>query len=143
MQIPQGDTLHLEGEEDASPLGLEEGGATPVGPLRYSLDIGLSGSGLFATGHLALRVRMTCVVTLEPFEQDLIVDPFCLQKELDGAELVDLTPEVREDIHLALPAHPRSGGADGLARTTASTGHADQQAPNPWAALDQLKNPKR
>jgi hypothetical protein len=50
---------------------------------------------------------MTCVSCLEAFEQDLDSDPFATQIELGGGESVDLTPEVREDIHLLLPAHPR------------------------------------
>jgi uncharacterized metal-binding protein YceD (DUF177 family) len=106
-QIPDGSTLHLEGEEDPEFLGLGEAGAEPVGPLEYSLDVGLSDGGLFATGMVAQRVRMTCVSCLEPFEREIVVDPFAIQVELEGSELVDLTPEVREDIHLLLPAHPR------------------------------------
>ena len=51
-QIPEGGTLHLEGEENAGPLGLEEAGAQAVGPLRYSLDVGLSEGGIFVTGRL-------------------------------------------------------------------------------------------
>ena len=96
-QIPAGGTLHLEGEEDSTPLGLEEAGAEPVGPLEYSLDVGVSEGGLFATGSLVQRVRMTCVSCLEPFERDIVVDPFATQIELEGSELVDLTPEARED----------------------------------------------
>jgi len=106
-QIPEGDTLHIEGEESAEALGLEEAGAAAVSPLRYSLDVGLSGGGLFATGHLGVRVRFQCVSCLEDFEREIVVDPFSLQMDLPGGELIDLTPLAREDIHLTLPAHPR------------------------------------
>jgi len=148
-QIPAGSTLHLEGEEDSAPLGLEEAGAEPVGPLEYSLDVGLSDGGLFATGSLAQRVRMTCVSCLEPFEREVIVDPFATQVELEGSELVDLTPEVREDIHLLLPAHPRcdQGGEKTCpahfpagARTTPLQTEKTVR-PAVWEALDQLKTP--
>lgn len=44
-QIPQGETLHLEGEEDAAPLELEAAEAMPAGPLEYSLHVGLSDGG--------------------------------------------------------------------------------------------------
>jgi uncharacterized metal-binding protein YceD (DUF177 family) len=148
-QIPQGGTLHLEGEEDSSPLGLEETGAEPTGPLEYSLDVGVSDGGLFATGSLAQGVRMTCVSCLEPFEREIIINPYATQIELEGSELVDLTPEVREDIHLLLPAHPRcdQGGEKTCpahfpagARTTPLQAEKAVR-PAIWEALDQLKTP--
>jgi uncharacterized metal-binding protein YceD (DUF177 family) len=149
-QIPAGETLHLEGEEDPGFLGLEEAGAEPAGPFRYALDAGVSEGGLFATGRLAQRVRMTCVSCLEPFELEVVSDPFALQIELPGTECVDLTPEVREDIHLLLPAHPRcdSGGEKTCpARYPASARTSPLQSerterPAIWEALDQLKPPQ-
>lgn len=135
--------MHLEGEEDPSGLGLEEAGAVPVGPLRYSLDVGVSGDGLFATGSLRVRVRMTCVVSLEPFERDIEIEGFAMQKELGGSELVDLTPEIREDIHLALPAHPRS---DAMSDGSPFASTADQLSVplaevgrGPWEALEKIQ----
>jgi uncharacterized metal-binding protein YceD (DUF177 family) len=148
-QIPQGETLHLEGEEDASPLELETAGAVPVGPLEYSLDVGLSEGGLFATGRLAVPVRMTCVSCLEPFERLIEADPFALQMELPGPETLDLTPEVREDIHLLLPPHPKCDqGGDKTCPAHFPTGAATSPMPMEakarpaiWQALDQLKTP--
>jgi len=146
-QIPAGNTLHLEGVEESTTLGLEEAGAEAVGPLEYSLDVGLSEGGLFATGRLFQKVRMNCVCCLEPFEREIIIDPFATQIELQGSELVDLTPEVREDIHLLLPAHPRcdQGGEKtcpanfpaGARTTPLQTEKATR--PAIWEALDQLK----
>ncbi len=142
-QIPEGGTLHLEGEENAGPLGLEEAGAQAVGPLRYSLDVGLSEGGIFVTGRLAVLVQFRCVVTLENFTQDIVVEAFALQKSLDGHELMDLTPEMREDIHLALPAHPRSKAAERASASSVSegcwSGSAGAGGQNPWKVLDQLK----
>lgn len=143
--IPEGDTLHIEGEEDAAPLELEQGGFTPIAPLCYSLDVGLSGGGLFATGSLSVRGKMQCVNCLEDFDRELVVDPFSMQIDLPKAELIDLTPEVREDMHLALPSHPKCdhGGKkqcparrDGSrVATWQSTGNS---APA-WDALDKLQ----
>jgi uncharacterized metal-binding protein YceD (DUF177 family) len=145
-QIPEGDTLHIEGEEDPSQLGLEEAGATPVSPLHYSLDVGRSGGGLFATGELSITVRMTCVVCLEEFDRTITVSPFALQVDELQGELIDLTPLAREDIHLSLPAHPRcdSGGertcpasrnnAPGAAWLSTST------PATAWDALDKFKS---
>jgi uncharacterized metal-binding protein YceD (DUF177 family) len=148
-RIPNGDTLHLEGEEDPAFLGLEEAGAEPVGLLKYSLDAGVSDGGLFATGTLDLTVRMTCVSCLEPFERRILVDPFATQVELKGSELVDLTPEVREDIHLLLPAHPRcdQGGEKTCpahfqaGARTAPLPTEKAARPALWEALDQLNLP--
>jgi len=142
-QIPQGATLHLEGEEDASFLGLEEAGAKPLSPLRYSLDVGLSDGGLFAVGQLEIRVVFRCVACLEEFESKLSLNEFALQKELDGRELVDLGPEVREDIHLALPAYPRCD-AEGNKTCPAHFPQAAADATQPdgdavWGELDKLK----
>jgi len=141
LQIPQGGNLHLEGEEDAAFLGLEEAGASAAGPLRYNLDIGTSDGGLFATGSLAVRVRFTCVVTLEPFEKEISIPDFATRVELGGAELVDLSPEIREDVHLALPAHPRSDAippGQFFSAEIASAENDGGQA-GPWRALDQIK----
>jgi uncharacterized metal-binding protein YceD (DUF177 family) len=148
-QIPPGETLHLEGEEDSAPLGLQDAGAEALGPLRYSLDVGLSDGGLFATGSRGQKVRMTCVSCLEPFEREVEMPDFAIQRELDGRESVDLTPEVREDIHLLLPAHPRCDqGGDTTcparfpagARTSPMPTERTQR-PAIWEALDQLKTP--
>lgn len=142
-QIPPGETLHLEGTEPADQFDLEDAGAAALSPLEYSLDVGLSQGGLFATGRLALRVRLRCVACLEDFESGLVVDPFGVQKELDGRETVDLTPELREDIQLALPAYPRCD-AEGRTTCPARFPQAPADAPPPsgksaWQALDQLK----
>jgi uncharacterized metal-binding protein YceD (DUF177 family) len=145
-QIPQGGTLHVKGVEDARFLELEEAEAQACSPLDYDLDVGLSGGGIFATGRLGLCVRLRCVACLDEFETRLTVDPFAIQKELDGRESVDLTQEVREDIHLALPAHPRCD-ADGnkICSARFSQAPADASQPPgsaPWAALDGLKTDK-
>ena len=140
MQIPEGDTLHVEGEENPAALGLEEAGVKPLGPLRYTMDVGLSDGGLFATGRLEILVELTCVATLEPFEEEIIVEHFATQKILMGEERIDLTPEIREDIHLALPSHPRSAQADFVKVSTTSESVKKKDGPDPWRALDKLKD---
>ena len=144
-QLPEGETLHLEGEESAAPLGLEEAGAIPLSPLSYSLDVGLSDGGLFATGRLAVRVKMQCVVCLEDFERDLVVDSFSLQMDLPKGELIDLTPFAREDMHLSLPAHPKCdsrGEKPCPARCSDTLGamlKSVEQPESAWDVLDKLK----
>jgi len=141
LQIPQGETLHLEGEEPAGGLDLAEAGAEAMSPLSYSLDIGRSEEGLFATGRLEIRVCMQCVKCLEPVEFDVVVNPFSLQMELTGREQIDLTPYLREDIHLLLPPHPKcdAGAVCSAAGATSTGQQPPERAGSAWDALDKLK----
>lgn len=144
-QIPEGGTLHLEGENDASFLDLEEVSARALSPVHHVFDVGLSDGGIFVTGSLHVRVLLTCVACLETFEYDLAIDPFALQKELESAEMVDLTSEIREDIQLALPTYPRCDAEGGKTCPahfpTASTEKVEPTTgPTAWEALDKLKN---
>lgn len=140
LQIPQGETLHIEGEEDPLRLDLKEAGAEAVSPLSYSLDVGVSEGGLFATGKLSIRVRMQCVVCLADTEKQITVDPFSMQIELTGREQIDLTPFVREDIHLLLPPYPRcdTGVACSAAGVPNTGRHAPEMGAPAWDALDKL-----
>ena len=76
-------------------MELEEIGARPVSPVRYSLDVGVSGGGIFATGTSQsphpLEVRGL------PGRAWGRVDhrAFRPSRELDGRELVDLAPQIR------------------------------------------------
>ncbi|MFZ4597311.1 MAG: YceD family protein [Terrimicrobiaceae bacterium] len=145
-QIPQGETLHLEGEEDAGALGLAEADSEAVSPLRYSIDVGMSDGGLFGSGSLALRVRQRCVCCLGDFEHEIVIDPFGFQIELTGNELMDLTPAIREDIHLVLPPHPRCDAVGSNKKCPAayeSVSRASRFAPgkagSAFDVLDKLK----
>lgn len=146
-QIPQGETLHLEDDLDPAFLELASANAEAVSPVHVSLDAGISGGGLFATGSLAVRARLTCVKCLRPFETDLVVPDFAVQVELDGRESVDLTPALREDILLVLPSYPRCD-ADGSTTCPATFQSApiapliDETDHSAWDALDQFK-PKK
>src|SRR4051812_4436462 len=104
-QIPP-EGKRYEGEDPATMLDLREKEVEPVSPVHYQLDVGLSGGGLFATGRVGVKMRLQCVTCLERFERPLEVNDFACQVELTGAETVDLTEPIREDILLTLPAHP-------------------------------------
>jgi uncharacterized protein len=142
QQLPL-DGQHLEGEEDATFLDLGEIGAKAAGPVRYELDIGLSGGGLFATGRVSAPVEMTCVACLQPFVFEAVVEPFATQVEIDGRELVDLTPLVREDILLALPNHPRCDLTNSspcpFQSAAKSAGGTQKSTESAWDQLDKLK----
>ncbi|MFZ4482347.1 MAG: YceD family protein [Chthoniobacterales bacterium] len=134
---------HLEGKEAADFLDLAEIGARATGPVSYDLEIGLSGGGLFATGQVSVPVEMTCVACLRPFALEIEVNPFATQVELEGQELVDLGPSVREDILLALPNHPRCDSIAGhlcpYQRPAQAGGGTAESSESAWDQLDKLK----
>ncbi len=153
-QIPE-EGLHLEGEESAAALDLPtEEHQRPLGPLRYSLDVGASSTGVWVTGELSLELELECVRCLEKFEFPLQISDVALQTELPPQETVDLTPHLREDILLALPAYPHCdwsgervcpGRQEARDESAASTqGAADPSAaPSAWEALDQINKPAK
>jgi uncharacterized protein len=142
QQIPA-EGKRLEGEENPAFLDLAAIGAKAAGPLRYALDVGLSGGGVFATGRVSVPVEMTCVACLQPFVHEAVVEPFAAQVEIDGRELVDLTPAVREELLLALPNHPRcdliSGHSCPYQGPESSGGGTQASAQSAWDQLDKLK----
>ena len=144
-QIPL-EGLHIEGEEESQFLDVEHPEFKPLGPVRYSLDVGLSGTGLFATGTVEIDLELECVAGLEKFVYPLRIDSFAIQTELDGREMVDLTPYVREDILLNLPSYPHCDWngehtCAGVQKLTSrdKSGEPPFQAQNVWGELEKLK----
>ncbi|MEP6603072.1 MAG: YceD family protein [Spartobacteria bacterium] len=140
------DGLHLEGEEDWPIPELEAEGIKCAGPLRYKIDIGLTGNALWANGSLKQPIEVSCVACLEKFVHEIDVPAFAVHEELHGPETVDLTPFVREDILLNLPAYPRCD-ADGKREckrpVTIETPDDDAKREQAWSALDKLKLEKK
>lgn len=143
-QIPT-EGLHLEGEDPSSILELPEDGIQATGPISYSLDVGLSEGGLFATGTLEVPLSCQCVACLEAFPYSVQIEDFACQIDLTGPETVDLTDHLREDILLALPPHPHcdwNGERTCKAAFRAKSEAAEEPLPDTrevWGALDQLK----
>jgi uncharacterized protein len=139
-QVPP-EGLHLEGEEDCllSDLELEE--VRCAGPMKYSIDLGVTEGALWANGFLEQPVELTCVGCLEKFVHQINVPAFAVHTELSGPETVDLSPFMREDVLLNLPAHPRcdrEGGRVCNARPSVVTPLQTKPKAD-WSALDQLK----
>lgn len=139
----QADGLHLEGAEECPIPELAAEEVVCTGPLRYSLDMGVSEGSLWVTGTLAQPVELKCVRCLEPFPYDIEVHAFSIHHPLTGPELIDLAPYVREDILLNLPAHPhcdREGGrkCPAAGKTATAQDEDGKRAPD-WSALDKLK----
>ena len=145
LQIPT-EGKHIEGEEPSTMLDLHEPMVQPVSPVHYSLDVGLSGGGLFATGEVGVDMKLQCVKCLEHFTYPIQVKDFVCQVELGTSETVDLTDPVREDILLALPAHPHCDWDGGrtcpgasLIEATDLEQDATADTRDTWGALDQIK----
>jgi DUF177 domain-containing protein len=139
-QVPaQG--LHLDGDEDCPIHDLEAEGIRCAGPLHYNIDVGVAGGALWARGSLSQAVELRCVSCLENFVHDIQVPAFAVHTELHGPETVDLTPFIREDLLLNLPAHPRCD-TDGNRVCKAKQLRTVEQDTKPkldWSALDKLK----
>jgi uncharacterized metal-binding protein YceD (DUF177 family) len=139
-QIPtQG--LHLEGDEDCPLREVESEGIRCAGPLHYDVDLGVMGGGLWANGSLSQPVELRCVSCLEKFAYEIRVPAFAVHTELIGPETVDLTPFMREDILLNLPAHPHCDRDGNLVCNAKQFETAEQQTKrkSDWSALDKLK----
>jgi uncharacterized protein len=141
-QVPP-EGLRLEGDEDPAFLDLAEIGAKAAGPVRYELDTGVSGGGVFATGRVSVPVELQCVACLRPFVHEVSVPDFATQVEIEGREFVDLAPSVREDLLLALPNHPRcdlmSDQQCPFQGREHSGGGKPASSGSAWQPLDKLK----
>jgi uncharacterized metal-binding protein YceD (DUF177 family) len=139
-QIPaQG--LHLDGDEDCPIHDLEAEGIRCAGRLHYNIDLGIAGGALWARGSLSQPVELRCVSCLEKFVHEIQVPAFAVHTELRGPETVDLTPFMREDLLLNLPAHPRCD-RDSNRVCKANRPEAreqDTKRTSDWSALDKLK----
>jgi uncharacterized metal-binding protein YceD (DUF177 family) len=144
-QIPT-DGLHLEGEEKCLLSELETDDLRCAGPLRYDLELGISEGALWANGSLSQPVELRCVSCLENFDYEIKVPAFALHTELHGPETVDLTPFMREDVLLNLPAHPHCDRDSNKVCKAAKPPPSRQEEhdreakrEHDWEALDKLK----
>ena len=139
-QIPT-EGLHLEGDEECPILELETEGIRCLGPLHYSIDLSVTNGALWASGSLSQPVELRCVGCLAKFVHEIQVPAFAMHTELRGPETVDLTPYLREDLLLNLPAHPRCDRDAGRAckPKQIQTPEQDTKRKSDWSALDKLK----
>jgi uncharacterized protein len=138
-QIPA-EGLHLEGKENFPIPELESDEIRCAGPLRYKIDIGVGEGSLWANGSISQPVELRCVSCLENFVYEIKVPAFAVHTELRGPEVVDLSPFLREDLLLNLPAHPhcdRDGGR--ICKAPAPSAQPETKRKADWSELDKLK----
>ncbi len=98
---------HLEGEEDSALLELESIPGIPVfsrTPIHYDLHAVMVGRDLLVTGSAFVEFETECVTCLAKMKVKVGDPEICIHMEKVPEEEVDLTPEIREDILLAMPA---------------------------------------
>ena len=139
-QIPT-EGLHLEGDEECPILELETEEIRCAGPLHYSIDLGVTSGALWASGSLSQAVELRCVACLEKFVHEIQIPAFAIHTELRGPETVDLTPFMREDLLLNLPAYPHCDRDAGRVCKPKQIETSEQgiKRESDWSALDQLK----
>lgn len=142
-QVPEEGKFY-EGEDPSEVLDLHDGHTRAVAPVFYALNVGISDDGLWAHGKVGTEVECECVRCLNKFRRPLTVPDFGVQVPLEGRETVDLTDHIREDILLALPAHPTCDwdGKTACKADFTPVADADEQLDDGrdvWKDLDNLK----
>ena len=120
-------------------------------PIVHCLTAELLDDNLLVRGTLEVALVCECVRCLKPFQRRIELKDWACCLALKGEEsvpvvddCVDLTPQIREDILLAFPAHPVCNPACGGLTGTNSGSKKKKAGPpesNPlaWAELDKLK----
>jgi uncharacterized metal-binding protein YceD (DUF177 family) len=147
QQIPEGG-VHLEGQETADILELNDPTIRALQNVTYSLSVQVEKNNVLVTGQLSLELELECVSCLRLFHYPLVVPDFVYETTVGGRETIDLTPAIREDILLVLPSHPRcdwDGHSEcpGLRIEKGTSIDSVPEASNAWDALDELNLKKR
>jgi len=106
-------------------------------PIHYDLEATLNGRGVLVRGTLSTSVQATCVRTLEPFDLPVNIEDFTVLVEEVSGDIVDLTPHMREDILLELPAHPVNPSAPKAVEMTNEP--PPEKGSAAWEKLEQIK----
>ena len=138
----------FEGKEQNDILELNDPVIRPVDSLSYSLFAQFDNDTLLVSGTLSILLELDCVSCLQPFIYALVVRDFSAEIPAGPNDTVDLTPYLREDIVLALPAHPRcdwdgSRVCPGPKIPRQVTEETEPSQPDAWAALDELNLRKK
>jgi len=138
--------LTLSGELPAAELELPEEPGESFGPVHYELSVARIVGGVLVRGRLSVAVHGPCGRCLREFDYLLTPPEVChLYEQVQGEEL-DLAPELREDLLIALPMKrlcredcrglcPVCGGDRNRRSCRCALPGAD---PDRWAALDSL-----
>jgi uncharacterized protein len=143
---PEG--CEYSGDESASILDVEKEVAIRFdSPLHYDLKAIRVSKELIVIGRLTLAATFRCSRCGESFSRQIKDPSFeCVREVADINESVDLTPDIRESMLLALPSYPVcSPDCKGLCSQCGANLNRGQCACRPlkeasgWEMLDSLK----
>lgn len=97
----------FEGEEPVASLGLEDPKVRLEQPIRYRMWAQPVSGRLVVKGEWSVPVDLECGRCADFFSTSLGDSSFLRDYEISGGvETVDVTPDIREDVLLAMPAYP-------------------------------------
>ena len=119
----------------------------PEGPLAYDLNVQRVSDELIVQGTLAINLECRCARCGDSFVRNILIADFCRSFALAAAnDLINLTPEIREDILLALPmVAVCSDACRGLCGICGANLNRESckcvrpEKKNSWKALDALR----
>lgn len=136
----------FRGSESSEFLDVNDADVSFDRPVEFELHAQLQGRALLVTGKLRTEAMLRCSRCLRMFRQALVAGDFVVHQELSGEDFVDLTPQMREDIILALPQRALcQSSCKGLCPVCGKDWNEGVCRCNPlredlrWQALDQLK----
>jgi uncharacterized protein len=100
--------MNVEGEEPAEVLAMEASAEFhPDGPLSYKLYAQMVDDGLLVRGSLSAPIKGCCARCTQMFSTTVTDSAFLRDYfDLQGAEEVDVTDDLREAIILSFPRFP-------------------------------------
>lgn len=143
---PEG--LRVKGSLAIKDLDLQRDGITFPGPLTYSLMIRIVTGEFIATGTFSQPARMQCSRCLRPIEREISIKDYSYNVQVGEAQIIDLTPSIREDIMFALPLKPLcKEDCKGMCPTcgknlnSGSCSCTREKGDERWSALENLELP--
>lgn len=97
----------LKGELDGSVFGIDDTGAVSCGTLCYELEAQLYDTELVVRGYAGAPFRLRCDRCLHEFVYEAEAMDLTLSFDVQGKLEQDITPELREEVILRLPAYPK------------------------------------
>ena len=144
LRLISGAGATVEGTEDPAIIDIDDPTTTFLHPIAYHLRLMRTGRMLVVRGRLETTGSFVCSRCLKKFTGPIRVEDFNREKEIGPEEgKIDLTPDIREDIILAIPAKPLCRadcrGICPLCGKDLNRGDCDCPAPSgdsPFARLD-------
>lgn len=104
---PAGEQMSGDLDATALDVSLGDGLVEPAGPVQYDLHVERIGEELLVRGTAGLDVNCVCSRCSEKFQLRVADNTFVNVYPLEEtSDFVDLTPDLREAIILALPRYP-------------------------------------